>query len=71
MKKTLLFNLLISSCLYGNDMPWKDRHAEGWAWYHDRKAPKEKEIVIPEAKTPVQTLAVVKEELEMYSTGHA
>ncbi len=46
-------------------MPWKDRHAEGWAWYHDRKAPKEKEIVIPEAKTPVQTLAVVKEELEM------
>jgi conjugal transfer pilus assembly protein TraF len=59
----LLVLLSLTLSINAAEKPWASRHAEGWAWYHDRpRQPK------PEDKTqktdPVTQLNAVKQELE-------
>lgn len=43
------------------DLPWKDRHAEVWAWYHDFKI---SEPVKEKPQDPIEVLTEIKKDLE-------
>jgi conjugal transfer pilus assembly protein TraF len=70
--KTIILMILTFSplCLFAMDekeTPWRLRHAEGWAWYHDFKKSKEpKELKKQEEppKSPAIALKEAREELE-------
>jgi conjugal transfer pilus assembly protein TraF len=55
---TLLLPLFFAST---NDF-WKDRHAEGWAWYEEQK--EELSPTSPLKKNPTEQLAGIKKDLE-------
>jgi conjugal transfer pilus assembly protein TraF len=46
------------------ELPWRMRHAEGWAWYHEFTRPIEPKKVEEPPKDPVIILSQAKEELE-------
>ena len=67
MKRLLMISFSIifsfSQASAQQPRPWQERHAEGWAWYHDYE--KYKEPILDEApKDPIAILAIAKEDLE-------
>lgn len=73
MMKNLLPSFIISSQLLTNlllananesHLPWKDRRAEGWAWYHDPKNVKEVKQEPQRDLDPKKNLEIVKGEIE-------
>jgi conjugal transfer pilus assembly protein TraF len=57
--------MLITLTLHGEDLQksWQQRHAEGWAWYHDFEKEEEPEEETP-PPDPILVLKIAKEELE-------
>jgi len=57
---------LLSFSIQGEELvtPWQNRHAEGWAWYHDRAQKEEIQCEQELVKDPVAILAEAKLELE-------
>lgn len=71
-KKSILINFLLilfASFQIGESQeePWQKRRAEGWAWYHDLKEPKdnlENEGKQEKEKDPIKIMQTHREELE-------
>jgi conjugal transfer pilus assembly protein TraF len=63
----IIFTLCARCCghaLEPSQKPWQERHAEGWAWYHNFKNPQEKKIAEEPPTDPIELLTNVKKEVE-------
>ena len=65
MHMILGFLILSTSICCGEEQrSWQNRHAEGWAWYHDPKKEPEQKKVEEKPQDPIVSLDKAKEELE-------
>lgn len=58
----LAISLPLLACV--DELPWRQRHAEGWAWYHDRIEQKEESVEEAPPLDPIIILKSEKEELD-------